>query len=585
MKKNNKKDYSKLSKEKLIAEIRKLSDGKQYGLVWEHKEEDVVKQCQKELPVFTEIKSKQIIVDQEKPINLLIEGDNYHALSVLNYTHTGKIDVIYIDPPYNTGKKNEWKYNDRWVDKEDTFRHSKWISFMEKRLRLAKNLLKNNGVIFISIDDNEVAQLKMLMDSPDLFRENNLIGIFTWIRKRKPSHLDIHVRKNTEYILCYAKNYKKLLPLKSSPAEENKPYPFYNTGNTRKIIQFPANYVKTSLKDSIYNPKVFKDKKTMVKLLDKVRVLDGVITNSFRLEGEWRYSQNTLNDLISYGAEITIKGSKFKPYYIRKLKGTFDELKNAMTILGATGKLKREFRNGDLVEEELLVGTNEDAEEELTQMGIKFSNPKPVSLIKFLVKISTIQNKRALILDFFAGSGTTAQAVLELNKKDGDNRQFILCTNNENKICTNICYPRIKKVIKGYKNLKDEKIKGLNGNLKYYKTSFVPKSRVSDDTKYGLVQRSTEMICIKEDTFDEVLNKKYIKIFKNKNQYTAILFHLDYFDDFKKELRKLNKPIHIYVFSLTNDTYENDFKDLRQKFDLCPIPESILEVYRKIFKE
>jgi len=191
-----------------------------------------------------------------------------------------------------------------------------------------------------------------------------------------------------------------------------------------------------------------------------------------------------------------------------------------------------------------------------------------------------------MVIDFFAGTGTTGHAVLELNKEDEGNRKFILCTNNEDnngtglKIATDICYPRIKKVIQGYGDNKP-----LGGNLRYFKTDFVPKTSISDDTKYELVNRSTEMICLREDTFDEVLDKKYVKIFENQDQYTAILFHLDQFEQFKKELQKLDKKIHIYVFSLTNDTYDDDFKDLKQKHDLCPIPESILEVYRKIFKE
>jgi len=165
--------------EKLRAEVerlkKELKKRKKYGLVWEDKPEEVVEMCKEKLPVLKEIKNKEIITDKDRPVNLLIEGDNYHALSVLNYTHAGKVDVIYIDPPYNTGQK-DFIFNDRYVDREDAYRHSKWLSFMEKKLKLAKNLLKDTGVIFVSIDDNEVAQLKLLMDNPDLFGENNFIA-------------------------------------------------------------------------------------------------------------------------------------------------------------------------------------------------------------------------------------------------------------------------------------------------------------------------------------------------------------------------------------------------------------------------
>ena len=198
-----KKDYQNLSKEELIKEIESLKNHKRYGLVWEEKKEDVVEQCKKQLPVLKEIKNKEIITDKNKPVNLLIEGDNYHSLSVLNYTHNKKIDVIYIDPPYNTGNK-DFIFNDKYVDPEDSYRHSKWLSFMEKRLKLTKNLLKDKGVIFISIDDNEVAQLKMLMDGPNLLGEKNFIVDIIW-NSRKSVSSDAIISLNHNHTLVYAK--------------------------------------------------------------------------------------------------------------------------------------------------------------------------------------------------------------------------------------------------------------------------------------------------------------------------------------------------------------------------------------------
>lgn len=174
-------NFSEWSKEELVKEIKKLKKRKKYGVVWEDKPEKVAELCKEKLPVLLENKDKEVLEDIRKPVNILIEGDNYHALSVLNYTHKGAIDIIYIDPPYNTGNANEWKYNDKYVDGEDTYRHSKWLSFMEKRLRLSKNLLKRTGIIFISIDDNEYSQLKLLCD--ELFGEKNFIANF--IRKKK----------------------------------------------------------------------------------------------------------------------------------------------------------------------------------------------------------------------------------------------------------------------------------------------------------------------------------------------------------------------------------------------------------------
>src|SRR3989344_7394291 len=228
------KDNKKLEVEKLNAEIerlkKELKKRKKYGLVWEEKPEELVEMCKEKLPVLKEIKNKEITTDKDKPVNLLIEGDNYHALSVLNYTHAKKVDVIYIDPPYNTGSK-DFIFNDRYIDREDSYRHSKWLSFMEKRLKLAKNLLKDTGVIFISIDDNEMAQLKLLMDDKNkgLFGEENFVQNFMWLHGKGKK--DRWSRTLQQYILCYAKNKNKL-PSWSILSYAN--YKFENPDNDKR---------------------------------------------------------------------------------------------------------------------------------------------------------------------------------------------------------------------------------------------------------------------------------------------------------------------------------------------------------------
>lgn len=181
-----------------------------------------------------------------------------------------------------------------------------------------------------------------------------------------------------------------------------------------------------------------------------------------------------------------------------------------------------------------------------------------------------------------AGSGTTGHAVMQLNAEDGGNRQFTLCTNNENGIAENITYKRIKKVAAGYSN-----IAAIPANLRYFKTALVSKKQTDDQTRIELVARSTDMICLREDTFEKVLATKAFKVFENANHYSAIVFIPEVIALLKGALRKLkdDKPIHIYVFSLSNDTYESDFADLEQRHELRPIPESILEVYRRIFMD
>jgi len=562
-----------------------------FGLVWLDVPEAFEDDVENKLPILEEVPKLAINSKDNKPTHLLIEGDNYHALTCLNYTHKGKVDVIYIDPPYNTGSDG-FKYKDkRILDKypdgtlvpvDHPLRHSYWLSFMKKRLELARDILRDDGVIFISIDDNEYAQLKLLCD--EIFIEKNLIALFTWVRKRKPSHLDTHIRKNTEYVLCYAKNIQSLKPLKSAFAEDNKPYPFYNSGNTRAILAFPSNTIKASgLEDGIYRPQEFKDKKTLVRLLNKVEIKDGIVVNEFRLEGEWRYSQKSLNELIGKGEEIVLKGKKFKPYYIRKLTGDVGELKNAMTILGATGKIKNNG-DADFYEAELQIGTNEDAEQELSDVGLKFNNPKPVSLIKFLIKIATVYRSNcAIILDFFAGSGTTGQAVMVLNEEDQGNRQFILATNNDevtngekHKIMTDICYPRIKKVIK-------EK----GGSVKYFKTAFVGKNNIleaDDADKIELAHNAGGMLAIAENTFDQVEQNDNWQIFEDDKQYTAIYFKEEFgkFDDFAEKVRKLKKPVVVYIFSWEKE-FEFDEFDNDKNIKVKTIPQPILEIYKQIY--
>ena len=174
-----------------------LREHKKYGLVWEDKPEDVEERLRDELPVLCEVKDKALLSDDaDAPNHILIEGDNLEALTALSYTHEGKIDVIYIDPPYNTGNK-DFVYNDSFVDSEDSYRHSKWLSFMSKRLKIAKKLLSDKGVIFISIDDNEQANLRLLCD--EIFGLNNYISSLPRITKKSGKDHSDNIAKNHDY--------------------------------------------------------------------------------------------------------------------------------------------------------------------------------------------------------------------------------------------------------------------------------------------------------------------------------------------------------------------------------------------------
>lgn len=534
-------DYQSWTKEDLVSEIERLKKRKKYGLVWEEKTEDVIEQCKKELPVLKEVTSKEIITDQSKPINLLIEGDNYHALSVLNYTHAKKVDVIYIDPPYNRG--GDFKYNDNYIEQEDPYRHSKWLSFMEKRLKLANNLLSDDGIALISIDNHEMANLKLLCD--EIFRGRKAIGPLVW-QKASGGGNAKNVVVGHEYVLCYANNDPTL---------------------TRKNLKhFGKNFDKSK-------KYIERDGKIYFINDDIVRKVFGKYPSGVERRCEYE-------DLLKY------KDLEFKNEVDKKIKsGEYiltrnpkDPKKHFICALEDVGSLRMVFYS-------IILGVfNAEGKEDFINLGFSendFEYPKPVRLIKLLV--DSIFNKNALVLDFFAGTGTTAQAVLELNKEDGGNRQFILCTNNENNICTDVCYPRVKKVIEGYTALKGRKVEGLGGNLKYFKTDFVD-AEPTDQNKKKLTEQAIELLCIKEGTFEKVLDQKDFKIFKNSDHYTGIIFDQLAIPKFKKRIKNIDADFSVYVFSLGDDTFAEEFSGVKQKVKLSPIPEAIFRIYRRIFR-
>jgi len=567
--KNN--DYQNWSKADLIKEIKQLKKRKKYGLVWEYKPEEVVEICKEKLPVVKEVKNREIITDKNKPVNLLIEGDNYHALSVLNYTHAKKIDVIYIDPPYNTGNK-DFIFNDRYVDKEDTYRHSKWLSFMEKRLRLAKNLLKDTGAIFISIDDNEVAQLKLL--SNDIFTEQKFVASFVWKRRSGANDPKNLVSTDHEYILCY-KGTDKTTFIGIEKNFSN----YKNPDNDSRGRWISGDLTCGKTKDE--RPNLFYD------------IVDPKTKKIYKANPSrvWRFERKRMLKEINDGKVLFPKKEKGVPQYKRFLEDLRSQFKPISTWIEASVVKNKKIEDEEESNNITILQTdlNQAATKELRDiMKVQlFNYSKPKKLIKELVKYSS--NKNAIILDFMAGSGTTGQAVLELNKEDDGNRQFILCTNNENnngngyKIAEDICYPRIKKVIEGYNDLKGRKVEALGGNLKYYKTSFVD-AEPTDKNKIKLTKQAIEMLCIKEGTFELVLDKRQFKIFKNNSHYTGIIFDQLAIPEFKKAIKDIRGKFSVYVFSLSDETFNEEFTDVEQKIKLSPIPEAILKVYRRIFR-
>ena len=560
MAKNN---YENYTKEQLIAELKKLSKRKKYGLVWEEEKtkEKFEADTEGKLPVLVEDKKREIKTDADTPTHILIEGDNYHALSVLNYTHAKSIDVMYFDPPYNTGN-NDFKYNDKFVDREDSYRHSKWLSFMSKRLKLAKNLLKDTGVIFISIDDNEMAQLKLLCD--EIFLEENYISNIIWQSKTGSSDAK-GIDTLTEYILVYSKNRDKTKFNKNESTYDLNRYRYKDKYFNERGPYYTDNLDRGGLRysDSLNYGISCPDK--------QISFPNG--RNKFEKDGwTWKWGKDKVEWGIKNGF-IEFKKSKNKP------NGWAVCYKNYLLVDNEGNKIKRATPYKNIIDD-IKTGEGTAILKEIFGQQV-FQYSKPVNTILRLLSIVKMPID-AKILDFFAGTGTTGHAVLEVNKEDGGSRQFILCTNNENNICTEVCYPRVKKVIQGYKNSKGDKVDGLGGNLKYYKTNFVG-SEPTHRNKKLLTDKSVEMICVRENTFEEVVNKKDIFIFKSKEKFTAILFDEMKMEEFKNEIKKLKMPVSVYVFSLEGDDFKEEFENFKNDINLCAIPEAILKVYRRIY--
>jgi len=568
------KDYSEFSKEELIKLVTKQDkelDSKKYGLIWDREKEpeQVVLDCENNLPILERIKDKEIKTNDSDD-NIFIEGDNYHSLTVLNYTHKGKIDFIYIDPPYNTGKKDEWKYNDRYIDENDSYRHAKWLNMMEKRLELAKNLLKEDGVIFISIGEQEVSNLNLLCGK--IFRHENFLTIISRISKTA-SDLGNHFAPSCDYVVCYAKNKANV---DTSNFYDEVDEDLYTKEDENGKYRDDIALFQNSLKDLRPNQKYFIKCPDGSKVIPPCSKLDEVMREG---DGRWRWSKETY---LKQAHLLVFKETKTSPLLDQSGKKAKYNIytKSYLEERRDTGTKPRNF----LVDKKFL---NRRGSDYLKTLGLDFPYSKPKELIDHLIRIAHIPNN-AIILDFFAGSGTTGEAVLDLNNEDEGNRKFILCTNNEGEIAEEVCYPRIEKIIDGYtkKAKKTEKIKGLGGNLQYFKTAVIPVERIdniNDKQRHELTEKAGQMIAIKENAFNEVEISDWYQIFesRDKKRKTAIYFREDMgkFEELVKKIK--NEKTTLYVFSYGRID-KKLFKYLDKNIMIEDIPEPILEIYTEI---
>ena len=393
--------------------------------------------------------------------NKIIHGDNLEALKSLLPEYEGRVKCIYIDPPYNTGNE-KWVYNDnvndpkinKWLGEvvckqgEDLSRHDKWLCMMYPRLKLLHKLLAEDGAIFISIDDNELANLKLLCD--EIFGVNNFIGQFSWVRKKKGSFLSKTIRKMLEYILCYQKTSTDKLFF-GEQAYSDKWQPIVKRTNGEKILSIPKRTVGTSLPNGIYHAGFRGNIGTGIDFLIPFEVKDGIIVSDLIIKGRFVWVQDFLDKEIASGSKISLSNK----YGFNVLRyNQEDKIKTPSTLINET--------NG--------VGTNEDASADLqmifeSSVNEIFQYSKPDSLILYLLNMVCYDSKEAIILDSFAGSGTTAHAVLNLNKKDSGNRKFILVEMED--YAEDITAERVRRVMRGYGEGKNA-VAGTCGAFDYY---------------------------------------------------------------------------------------------------------------------
>jgi len=557
-----------------IGEIENELNSKKYGLVWERHEEAVDVKMKDYIPVFTEDHDREITAAPGEGYNFLLEGDNLHSLKLLEKTHKGKIDVIYIDPPYNTGN-DDFAYDDNYVGTEDSYKHSKWLSFMESRLRIAYRLLSEDGLMFVSIDDNEQAELKCLLDS--IFSEDNFIITLPRITK-KSGKTTGSFSKNHDYVLVYTKHNKDIFIMgeHTDPAFSLEDKWIESRGKYK--LNQTLDYDSLSYSASLDYPLTVEGE-TFYPGGDRHTWEERQKGNHKRADWAWRWNK----DLFDFGYKndfivVKRKADGSARIYTKTYLNARIEKDNDGNYFIKNVKRTKPLSSIGLIENKY---SNDKAKKDLSVFGLqdKFEYSKPVELIKQLIR--SHYNKNAIVLDFFAGSGTTAQAVLELNIEDGGNREFILCTNNQNNICENVTYKRCYDLLTNYEyekqgrtELLEHKIKisdfknsdvaeqiatikskkefsnynveikdsyiflyglttykkyhGIPANLKYYKTDFV--ARDEEYLSDALLKHIAEMIQLENGI--KLDGKNYLMILSDE-QADDLSAHWDQYSDVK----------------------------------------------------
>ncbi len=544
-----------------------------FGLVWEEdtQPEPVITMTNRLFPSLKPLSELDIAGELGSPTHYIIEGDNYHALTTLNMTHQGRIDAIYIDPPYNT-EQTGLRYTDRTGGKTPTEKHSRWLSFMYHRLRLAKDLLTDDGALFISIDDREMAHLKLLCDG--IFSAKNFIGNFVWVNRTTPNDAANRFATDHEYILVYARQ-REHFQLKGVPKDLIK---YVNRDNDPSGPWMPDNPSAASGTEKDRFP------------IKNPHTGEVYYPPAGRY---WAFSQRRVKEWAASGKLVFPKEPN-KKFLLKKYRA----------------ELKSDTKPASSIIQGVLTAQGTKELKQLFASGSPIKYPKPVALVKYLLGL--LDKRDGIFLDFFAGSGTLGQAVLELNKEDDGKRSFILCNNNENDICRKVLYPRIQKLLKGYtvtatkkdtlyqrkislndlakgsdivaqlsdlleqhqpdydeirKSLKNNtvtleglrkgpvKVEGCSDTLHYYQTLFLPPQDLR------IRQACADLIAFKESAFIPIQVHLNYHAYRNDTTFVIICFEGKYgFEAIGQHIAQATLPVSIYVF------HKDDYQTAQEKF-------------------
>jgi adenine-specific DNA-methyltransferase len=569
-----------------IDRLRAQLKSRRYGLVWLDVPEGFESDSEGKLPIVQEVPELEIPNSGNQRSHLLIEGDNFHTLTCLNYTHKGKVDVIYIDPPYNTGSDG-FRYKDKrvleqfpdgsLVPKDHPLRHSYWLSFMEKRLRLAKSLLKRNGAIFISINEDEFAQLRMLCD--EIFLPSNYMTTFT-IRVRHEERIlkgDKDFHEVVEYLLMYRASpaYKTVKIERDNTSYEKYVYEVVETKPAATTMTMGNKLVEVFEPGSFEINKVDADPTLLSKTSIRGTLKTGNSSGRFYVK-----HLEPLQDMKGYLFKVPDMGDDGtgSRYFLTPTKNKNGDYFQGTPLSKSDVKFIPHPNFMDWEFEFNTVGF---------EGGVQFGGgKKPIEFLKHYLQIGSA-NKSAVVLDFFAGSGSTGHAVLDLNEEDGGSRQFILATLAEEVVKDQVTQIAEDIARKRFENIKED----YKFGLKYYRNSFVGANNVlnaSDADRLELAKNAGDLLALSENTLQLEEATEYFQRYKDEvsERYTAIYFReeLVQFEEFTRMVDELQGDVNVYVFTWGN---EIDFVDefTNKNARVKPIPQPILEVYRQIYAQ